>query len=69
MRRAGMGFGFRALQGFTVSTVLGMWVVRAVTHPHPHPMLLVTAVVLAALSEAGYRAGKAEVNRVKNDSR
>jgi hypothetical protein len=55
-----MGIGFRVLQGMTVSTVLGMWVVRALSHPHAHPMMLVMAAVLAALSEAGYRAGRAE---------
>jgi len=49
---------FRTIQALTGSTITAMWIVRSLTHPGFHPMLLVFAVVTCALSELSYRAGK-----------
>lgn len=50
---------FRLIQALSIATPLGMWVVKTLTHPKFHPMMLVMAVLVAVASEAGYRAGLA----------
>ena len=55
---------FRIVQGLTLSTMFGYWVVRFVTHPHHlHLSMLIMMGVAAALSEVSYRAGKAEAKQ------
>ena len=56
---------FRLFQAFSVSSMLGMWLVKTLTHPHPRPHLtmLVMSAVVFIVSEASYRAGKAEARK------
>lgn len=51
---------FRMIQCFAMSSMLGMWIVRALTHPHFHPTLLISALIMLAVSEVSYLAGKNE---------
>ncbi len=56
---------FRLLQALSVSSVFGMWLVKTLTHPKLHLTMLVMAVVVFVVSEAGYRAGKHEAQKAR----
>jgi hypothetical protein len=57
---------FRTLQAVTIATTFGYWLVRFATNPyHMHKTMLIMSIVSVIISEVSYRAGKAELSKMK----